>query len=453
MKLNDTHDPARRSWVESANYPGADFPIQNLPHGVFSVQGTARRGGIAIGDKIFDLRAALKEGLFSPDVAEIAELASAERLNSYVSRGNADASTLRAAVATLLCAAGPQKERVEALASRLLVTMSDATIHMPLRIGSFSDFMTSVHHVSAARRARPARPLNDNFLHLPVAYNSRATSITEDGLAFERPWGQRREEGDQVVFEPTAMLDFEVEFGAIIGPGNALGDQIALDDAEKHIFGYVLVNDWSARDIQMWESRLGPFLGKSFRSTISPWIVTTEALAPFAATPLPRGADQPQPLPYLDSDQHRASGALDVDLTAYLSTAKMRSAGLPANLIVDTKLIHCAWTLPQMVAHHTSNGCNLEPGDLISTGTVSGPEEEAAACLFERTAGVLPLELTAGERRVWLEDGDYFKICGRAERENFVGIGFGNCGAEILPARPRAKLTRNATSLTEGSVT
>lgn len=433
--LNETHDPHARSWVETANRPGCDFPVQNLPHGVFSSDGRARRGGVAIGDDILDLQAVAEARVLSAKVQPILEAAAESSLNEFAALGNQAASSLRAEIFALLREGGDASNQARSNRERFLVPAGQAQLHMPLRVGSFTDFMTSVHHVTAARKARPARELNDNFLHLPVAYNSRASSIVPDGVEIVRPHGQVREASGEVVFRPTSQLDFEVEFGALIGPGNPLGSRVALDATEDMLFGYVLVNDWSARDIQIWESRLGPFLGKSFATTMSPWIVTAEALAPFRAAPLPRLAGQPVPLPYLDSLRHRETGALDIKLEGHLSTRQMRLAGHEPVQIVSTNLLHCAWTLQQMTAHHTSNGCNLEPGDLLSSGTVSGPTDQEAACLFERTAGTLPLELAGGEARLWLEDDDEFVITGRAEREGFVGIGFGACGARIAPAR------------------
>ncbi len=432
--LNATHDPTRRSWISSADTPDGDFPLQNLPHGVFSVDGDEPRGGVAIGDMILDVGAAARAGLFPDAVADVAAAAAQPTLNGLCALGNEAASRLRAALFDLLATDGSRRAQAEAAAATLLVPMATARLHLPVAVGSFTDFMTSVHHASAARRSRPARPLSDSFLHLPVGYNGRATSITVDGAPFPRPWGQRDEANGVVVYAPTARLDFEVELGVLVGPGNALGTRVPIDAVEDHIFGYLLVNDWSARDIQSWEMRLGPFLGKSFRTTVSPWIVTAEALAPFRVPAPPRTAGQPQPLPYLDSDAHRASGGVDVSLEGRLSTSRMRLAGEPPVRIVASRMLDCAWTFAQMLTHQTSGGCNLEPGDLLSSGTVSGPTDESAGCLLEITAGTLPIVLPNGEERLWLEDGDAFVITGRATRDGFVGLGFGACGATVLPA-------------------
>jgi fumarylacetoacetase len=431
--LNDTHDPQRKSWVSSANSASSDFPLQNIPHGVFSAPGRPRRGGVAIGDMVLDLRAAIDSDLISGSVREVAEAAAAPSLNALLAMGNDAASALHRCLFDMLADDGATRHRLESLSNELLVPLNEATLYKPAAIGAFTDFMTSTYHASAARRARPARELSENFLHLPLGYNSRASSISVDGVPFARPFGQHRAASGEIVFAPTAQLDFEVEFGALVGQGNQLGSRVSLDDAEKHIFGYVLVNDWSARDIQLWEMRVGPFLGKSFCTSISPWIVTAEAMAPFRRAPYPRSANQPQPMPHLDSSTHRLNGALDVKLNAFISTSRMRAAGQTSTQIVQTNLLHTSWTLAQMLTHHTTNGCNLQPGDLLGSGTVSGPTEDSAACLLEITAGTLPIKLPNGEYRTWLEDGDELIIKGRAEREGFAAIGFGSCGARVLP--------------------
>jgi fumarylacetoacetase len=434
MTINETHDPDSKSWVPSANLQDSDFPIQNLPFGIFSTIDRFKRGGVRIGDDILDILAALHIGLFPPDVHDIAMAAAEPTLNRLVSLGNAPAAKLRAWLFHLLAENGTARAKAESAAAAILVPVHSATVHLPLQIGAFTDFMTSVHHVTAARRSRPARTLNDNFLHLPVAYNSRASSICEDGASVPRPYGQRRDPDGTVVYAPSNQLDFEVEFGAIIGPGNALGTRVAIDDAGDHIFGYLLVNDWSARDIQIWEQRLGPFLGKAFRTSISPWLVTAEALAPFKSPAPARAPGQPRPLPYLDSESHRVNGGLDIQLKGHLSTRRMRESGHSPLQIVASRLLDCSWTFQQMLTHHTSGGCNLQPGDLLASGTVSGPTDDAAGCLFEITAGTLAIELPTGEKRYWLEDGDEFIITGQAVRPGYRTIGFGRCGAEVSAA-------------------
>lgn len=433
-KLNETHDPARKSWVESANRAGTDFPIQNLPHGVFRRSGEAFRGGVAIGDMIFDMRVAVACGLFPGDLAEAAEAAAEPTLNWFMSMGNGPAGKLRARLSDLLRADGPERAKLEAMADKLLVPMNEAEMTTPARIGAFTDFMTSTYHIASARPGRPEGQVQPCFKHLPIAYNSRASSVTVDGRPVERPNGQRREASGEVVFGPTTRLDFELEFAFFVGPGNELGRPVPLSRAEDQIFGYCLLNDWSARDMQVWESVLGPFLAKSFRTTISPWVVTHEALAPFRMPTFQRAADDPKPLPHLDDPKDKAEGGVDVALRAYIRTAKMRSAGETPALVTDTHMRHGYFTLAQMLTHHASNGCNLQPGDLLSSGTVSGPAKEGAACVWEITGGIEPIKLPNGEERLWLHDGDEVIFRGRAQADGKVSIGFGDCGAEILPS-------------------
>lgn len=429
--LNFTHDATRHSWVSSANSPEHDFPLQNLPHGVFSQGGSAARGGVAIGDFIFDLQAALDLQLFSGEVKEIAMAASEAPLNRFMAMGPRAASTLRARLFELLEAAGgatlAQHE------ARLLIPQSAAHLQVPVFTRSYSDFCTSIPHVTANRRARPGRPLHHALKHLPVGYGGRASSIVISGADIKRPIGQGMDEStNQVYFDVTHRLDFELEFGAYIAAGNALGTPIPIAQADAAIFGYVLLNDWSARDLQRFESLLGPFLGKSFATTVSPWLVTQEALLPFRCAPQTRPEGDPQPLPYLTDAAHERSGALDVQLQALLHTRQMRERSLAPQVITDTNLQHLYWTLPQMVAHHSSNGCNLETGDLLGSGTVSGPEEHEAACLWEITGGTLPIQLPTGETRVWLDDGDELILRGRASKQGHISIGFGSCSGRIV---------------------
>lgn len=430
--LNSTHDSSRRSWVASANTPDADFPLQNLPHGVFSQGKGAPRGGMAIGDSIFDLGAAIELNLFSGETKEIAHAASEATLNRFMAMGQA-ASTLRGRVFELL--ESGSGAALTAHQSRLLIPMSAARMHVPVFTRSYSDFCTSIPHVTANRRARPGRPLHHALKHLPVGYGGRASSIVVSGTEIKRPYGQGMDEStNQIYFDATHRLDFELEFGAYLATGNELGSTIPMNAADDSIFGYVLLNDWSARDLQRFESLLGPFLGKSFASSVSPWVVTQEALLPFRCAPTARPAGDPQPLPYLTDAQHERSGALDVQLQALLLTDKMRAQGIAPQLITDTNLLHLYWTLPQMVAHHSSNGCNMETGDLLGSGTVSGPEEHQAACLWEITGGSLPIELPTGESRVWLEDGDELILRGRASKPGHISIGFGTCSGRVVAA-------------------
>ncbi len=430
-ELNRTHDPARRSFVEAANESGCDFPIQNLPFGVFRRAGDAAgRCGVAIGDKILDLAAARDETLFSGPAEEAAAAASGPDLNRLMGLGRDAVSALRARLGDLLDAAGPEREKVE----RLLVPLSEAEMDLPARVGDFTDFLTSGYH---STRLSPTRALAANFMSMPIAYHSRASSVRVSGGTIVRP-NVQSSDGNAVRFGPTAQLDYELELGAFIGRGNALGEPLALDEAAERLFGYCLLNDWSVRDVQRWESTpLGPFLAKSLSTSISPWVVTEEAMRPFRAPAFRRPEGEPAPLPHLSSPRDQESGGLDLRLEAYLQTSRMREAGTPPMRITDTNFMHMYWTLGQMVTHHMSNGCNLVPGDLIGSGTTSGPTDESRACLAEATErGTKAIALPGGETRIWLEDGDEVIFRGRAEREGFASLGFGECRGTIGPAVP-----------------
>jgi len=436
-EVNETHDPARRSWVASANRPGCDFPIQNLPFGVFQAAGRAPRGGVAIGELIFDLKVAAAAGLFSPAAREAAQAADSANLNALMAMPPAQVSALRHELSDLLRADGPDRHRVESLAADLLVPMQQATYLLPAAIGGFTDFFASVDHVTrTSRLLRADAEPPAAFKHLPMAYIARASSVVVSGTPVVRPRGQRRLSGGGLEFAASRTLDYELEGGIFVGVGNALGRPIPIAAAGAHIFGLCLLNDWSARDIQRWESvPLGPFLGKSFCSTISPWIVTTEALAPFRAALSSHAADDPKPLAYLHNAADQAEGVFNVELTAALQTAAMRERGLAPARTSRTNLTALYWTAAQMIAHHTSNGCNLRPGDLLGTGTASGPTDESRGCLLELTSGgKQPIQLPTGETRSWLEDGDEVVFRGRASRAGFVPIGFGECRGRIVPA-------------------
>ncbi len=426
--LNATHDPARRSWVASANPGDADFPIQNLPHGVFRLGDSAPRGGVAIGDQILDLQAAIAAGLFTGAALAAAEAAAEPTLNRLMEMGPAAASILRARLSDILSDTAPARPD-------LLIPMDAVVMQLPAHIGGFTDFCASVPHITQDRPGRPGGPLNPAFKHLPVAYNSRASSIVPSGVPIARPNGQTGMSKDgRVFFSPTRAMDFELEFGAVIGPGTTLGQPIHIDAAPGHIWGYVLVNDWSSRDVQAWESMLGPFLAKTLATTISPWIVTAEAMAPFRIPAPARAPDDPAPLPYLTSPRHEAEGGLSLALSASLRTARMREAGEAATTITRTHFRHAFWSLEQMATHHASNGCNLQSGDILASGTVSGPEPQEAACLWELAGGSAPMTLPNGEVRAWLADGDEIILQGRAEAPGRVSIGFGPCAGQLLPA-------------------
>jgi fumarylacetoacetase len=434
-ELNETQDPRRRSWVETANARDTDFPVQNLPFGVFRRPGGAPQGGVAIGDQILDLAAGLSEGLFEGDVASAAQAAAGAGLNPLMALESGAVSALRRRLSDLLRSGGPDEARVKPLADRLLVSMADATMELPAAIGDYTDFSCSTHHMMRMGGGT-VRPV---FLHLPVGYHGRASSLRVSGAEVVRPLGQVAGKDGQAVFGPEPQLDFELEFAAFVGRGNALGRPIPIGEAEDHIFGYCLLNDWSARAIQFFEMALGPFLGKSFLTTISPWVVTHEAMAPFHTTAFVRPeADPPIPA-YLRSEADRRAGGLDVRLEALLSTEAMRRRGDPPQRIVATNFRYIYWTLAQMLAHHASGGCDMNPGDLFASGTVSGPEDEAKACLMEANErGTRALALPGGESRLWLEDGDEVQIRGRAEREGFVPIGFGPCDGRVAAAEAKA---------------
>jgi len=422
-KLNRTHDPARRSWVPSANQPGSDFPIQNLPLGIFRNGGGEPRGGVAIGNHVFDLQAALGAGLFQGEAAGAARAACGPTLNPLMALGSEAASALRARLSDLLSTDGTERESVT------LIPMSAVQMQLPVTIFNYTDFICSSFHALRAFRKPLDSPLSPVLSHMPVAYHGRASSVRVSGEEVRRPNGQSKTPDGQVQFGPSRSLDFELEVGAFVALGNELGSPVSIEDAPSRLFGYCLLNDWSARDIQFWESTLGPFLGKSFSTTISPWVVTAEALAPFRTAVTKPRADHPEPLPYLDSKADRAEGGLDVDLDAYLQTPKMRASGQQPARIVTTNLRFLYWSFAQMLTHHASNGCNLRPGDLIGGGTVSGPTDESRACLLEHTE---PVALPNGETRQYLEDGDEVVFRARANREGYVSIGFGECRGRIV---------------------
>ena len=441
MSLNETHDPGLRSWVETAQVPGTDFPIQNLPFGVFRRAGTAEalRGGVAIGDQILDLGAAFATGAF----AEVSVGAAAARavaaaaqptLNELMASGVEAAAALRLTLSRALRRGSAQ----EAALRSCLVPQSGAEHALPARIGDYTDFYASIHHATAVGRLfRPDNPLLPNYKWVPVAYHGRSSSIGVSGQAFARPVGQILAGGSAVpTVAPSARLDYELELGAFVGRGNAAGERIAASEAESHLFGLCLLNDWSARDIQAWEYQpLGPFLAKSFATTLSPWVVTLEALEPYRL-PWSRSPTDPQPLPYLDFPDLRSRGALDIQLEAYVQSEAMRRRAHAPHRLSRSSFKHSYWTLAQMVAHHTVSGCNLQPGDLIGTGTQSGPAPQEAGSLLELTrSGTQPLTLPSGETRRFLEDGDSIILRAWCERAGAARIGFGEAAGRVLPAR------------------
>lgn len=414
-----THDPARRSWVASANAPGTDFPIQNLPLGVFSTGGTGPRCGVAIGDQILDLTAAHAAGLIGN--AAVAE----PSLSALMGQGRVASAALRAEVSALLSeGATPRPE--------LLVPMATARMHLPTNVRNFSDFMASYDHCARLGVKRdPKNPLPPAFRQLPVAYHSRASSVRVSGESVIRPHGQWQRPDGTMHFGPTEAMDYELEMAVWIAGDNALGAPVTMASAPDRIFGYGLLNDWSVRDVQRWEMPpLGPFLGKSVSTSVSPWIITAEALAPFE---VPAAVQDPPALPYLDSAWNRSHGGLAVRMTAAILTPRMRAEGAAPFILTDTQFAAMYWTAATMVAHHGTNGCNLLAGDLLGSGTVSGPEETARACLAE--IGLTgPVALPNGESRKWIQDGDEIIFRGRAEAPGAVPIGFGECRGVLDPA-------------------
>ena len=433
--LNETHDPALRSWVASANQAQTDFPIQNLPVAVFRRQGSAEayRGGVAIGDQILDLAAVAARGVLSGAAAAAVQAASGDSLNALMALGQPAWSALRLALSRALREGAPE----QAILTACLIPQAAAEYSLPARIGDYTDFYTSIHHATnIGRQFRPDNPLLPNFKWIPIGYHGRASSIGLSGQTFPRPLGQTMVPGASApTFGPCKRLDYELEMGIFVGSGNAQGKPIAITEAEASVFGMCLLNDWSARDIQAWEYQpLGPFLSKNFASTISPWIVTLEALSPYRVA-FTRPTDDPLPLPYLDSPANSAQGALDIQLEVLLQTQTMRQQDQAATRLTRTSYRHAYWTVAQIVAHHTVNGCNLQPGDLMGTGTLSGPSLDEAGALIELTVGgKQPLTLPNGESRTYLEDGDAVVLRGWCEKPGAARIGFGQCVGTVLPA-------------------
>ena len=443
-ELNHTHDPAARSWVASANAADADFPLQNLPYAMFAEAGTYAhwRAGVAIGDQVLDLAALHGKRLLQGLAAAALEAAAVPSqkvfgLNAFMATGPESWRALRHALFALL--RDDATPDVQAAVQACLVPQARAIYRVPAQVANYTDFYTSIHHArNVGRVIRPDDPLTPNFQWLPIAYHGRASSVVVSGTAFHRPHGQALPPGAKApVYGPCARLDYELELGFYIGHGNALGQPVTLAAAEDQIFGLCLLNDWSARDHQFWEMNpLGPFLGKNFCTSVSPWIVTLEALAPFRVPAVARPAPEPQPLAYLDSADNRAHGGLDIQLTVGLESARHRAQGLPAAELSRTSFRHQYWTLAQMVTQHTVGGCNLQSGDLLGTGTISGPTPAEAGAMVELSQGgrqAIPLAGT-GETRTFLEDGDTVILRGWCEAPGAARIGFGTCRGTVLPA-------------------
>ncbi len=437
--IDETHGTDLVAWIESANAGDTDFPIQNLPLGIFRSAARSARPGVAIGDAVLDLVAVAEQGLLEDaEAALIHECAADASLNPLLGEGRAALRALRASVSRLLRADTELGRRARAFERAIIVSMRDAELLVPARIGDYTDFYASIHHATnVGSMFRPDNALLPNYKWVPIGYHGRASSIVASGTGVQRPMGQAKDDNAAApVFGPTKRLDYELEVGAFIGRGNALGTTIPVGDAESHVAGLCLVNDWSARDMQAWEYQpLGPFLAKNFATSVSPWLVTLDALAPFRAPAFARAEGDPAPLPYLTAERNQQSGGFDIALEVLLSSARMRQAGMAPARVSLGRFTSMYWTVAQLVAHHASNGCNLRPGDLLASGTVSGETKESRGCLLERTwRGTEPLELPGGEQRRFLEDGDEVVIRGWCERAGYRRIGFGECRGVITAA-------------------
>jgi fumarylacetoacetase len=439
MTLDETHEPARTSWVSSANRAGTPFPIQNLPFGLFRRRGQSDSGriGVAIGALVLDVRAAGEAGLL-PGTEKVLPTCSGSNLNGLMAAGPTAWRDLRLALSRLLSssAAADRRER----AAAWLVPLDDIEMLLPAAIGDYTDFYASIHHATnVGKILRPDAALRPNYKWLPIAYHGRSSSIRASGAPVVRPNGQIKDDAaPSPVATPTQRLDYEAELGFFIGSGNRPGEPIPIAQAHEHLFGVCLLNDWSARDIQAWEYQpLGPFLAKNFATSISPWVVTMDALAPFRVPLSTRPAGDPAPLPYLIDPADQQGGGLDIVVDVLLRSAAMRRGGVPPKRLATVNPRDLYWTPAQMVAHHTMNGCDLRPGDLLGSGTLSGPSPAALGSLLELTQSGQPLvELPGGEKRGFLADGDEVVLQGRCERAGYVSIGLGECRATVLPARP-----------------
>jgi fumarylacetoacetase len=427
--IDHTHDPAASSWVEGADgHP--DFPVQNLPFGVFHRRGGASRIGIAIGDSVLDVSEAADAGLLANPATDVLW---STRLNLLLGLSGAERLALRHRLFELLTNPCLRSATVP-----FLHPMHACSFNLPALIGDYTDFYVGIHHANnVGALFRPDNPLLPNYKYVPIGYHGRASSIRPSGVPVIRPSGQRKApDADAPVFGPSVRLDYELELGVWIGEGNPLGQRIAIADASRHIAGFCLLNDWSARDFQAWEYQpLGPFLAKNFHSTISPWIITAEALAPFRIAQPARPRDDPDPLPYLFDAADQTSGALAITLSVAIVTEKMRQQGLPPHRLSEGPASNMYWTAAQIVTHHASNGCNLNSGDLLGTGTISAPTADGYGSLLEITnGGTAPVGLPSGEKRTFLEDGDEILLTASAFADGFAPIGFGECRAVVLPA-------------------
>ena len=435
--IDETHDVKLRSWVTSAN-GHADFPIQNLPLGRFlrvNDPDAPPDIGIAIGDQILSLTAAADAGVLPGIAADAVDIWDAEGTSAFLQLGREAWTSLRQGASLVLQMDTEEGDEASAMAADLLTPMREATMMLPCDIGDYTDFYASIHHATTVGAMfRPDNPLLPNYKYVPIGYHGRASSIVPSDAPVNRPMGQTRPDQEQPpLFGPTKRLDYELEIGAVVGVGNELGRSIPIEHASEHIFGLVLLNDWSARDIQGWKYQpLGPFLAKNFLTTISPWIVTYDALAPYRVARAPRPGSDPAPLDYLDDADDAKSGGIDLQLEVLLTTKAMREQGHAAFRVSQGNFKEMYWTVAQMLTHHASNGCNLRPGDLLGSGTISGPTPESRGCLLERTmGGKEKLKLPGGEERAFLEDGDEVTFRGWCERKGYARIGFGECRGRV----------------------
>ena len=442
--LNATHDPNLQSWIESANAEGTDFPIQNLPFCVFQKSDEHPSIGVGIGDQILNLRLCADLGFLTD---HFVDATSQTTLNSVMAMSPADRTQLRAMISGLLAA---ETTADKSALEKSLVFQSDVKLVMPCQIGDYTDFYASIYHATnVGTMFRPTNPLLPNYKHIPIGYHGRASSVIASGTSFHRPVGQLSpsEEGGLPTRGPCKLLDYELEVALFVAQGNQLGETISIDNAEDHIFGMSLLNDWSARDIQKWEYQpLGPFLAKSFATTISPWIVTLEALAPFRCPEFDRPADDPTPLDYLRSDVNSSSGGVDMKLEVYLRSEAMHEQGIEPIKLSSGNFTNMYWTIAQLLTHHSSNGCNMRSGDMLGSGTVSGLTRDSRGSLLELTwdggsdnplpgSQRTPIKLPTGEERKFLGDGDEVILKGYCENESHRRIGFGTCAGKFLPAK------------------
>lgn len=435
MKPDRSHDPSRATWIDGQSKKQSDFPIQNLPLGVFRESGASSEGsiGIRILDQVVDLKSLAEEGLLDSLDARIQYAFAAPTLNGWLALSRSERRESRLQISDLLSTdVGAGKRN---LVTRHLHPIRDIEMILPVQVGDYTDFYGSIDHAQRVGALfRPDNPLLPNYRWVPIGYHGRASSLVVDGTPINRPSGQRLI-GDTPSFEPTSRLDYELEIGAWIGPGNDLGEPLPLEEVDEHFAGISLLNDWSARDIQAWEAQpLGPFLGKNFATSISPWLVTAEALLPFRCPSRTRASGEPEPLAYLSSDKNRQSGGIDAIVEVWIQTLKMREESIPHYPLSSARLADLYWTIGQMIAHHSSNGCPLEAGDLMGTGTVSGKEVNSAGCLLELTGGgENPVQLPSGETRRFLEDGDEIVLRGHLRGNGeFQQIGLGECRGIVV---------------------